>query len=182
MRRALCTALLGLTLAGCGVPAAVGTSSNNTDDGSVLVEAQYPQCGEMGHRIYRYLLTGDNEGMPDLDGVYAGLVGTTKPIARQTANEYISQCDAEINRAESRRLADERAAAEEAARQDRMTESCAAVHGTRMNYALDPDPRGSYCASRIWRSDPECFQWMSFTRSGAIDQRSIDLQPAKCVR
>jgi hypothetical protein len=92
-----------LLLAGCGLthsvpgePGQPGEAAAPAMAGqSTVVAAQYPQC-DVGPVILRYLETGDNQGQPQLDLLFADRVGVPAPEARAIASQYIADCDEQL--------------------------------------------------------------------------------------
>jgi hypothetical protein len=66
-----------------------------TDEG--LTPGRHPEYAELGPLVLRYLITGNDEGHPELDDTYADAVGVSVPVARAKANEASAACDGAID-------------------------------------------------------------------------------------
>lgn len=146
MRAATFCVVLAAMLAGCSsAPSPDRSEAQSTRarssspppaiDASTLVPAQYPDC-DRGEQILRYLTTGDNGGVPELDQAFADYVGVAAPLARAVASDWIDACNARSAEAEASLAAEASRAAESAAAARREAEvkatterSCAAIGG-----------------------------------------------------
>jgi len=188
---------LGLTLTGCGAATKEApVVEPQTSDGQALIATQYPECAAWGERVYRYLITGNNQGLPELDNAYALFVGAEPPVARAMTNEAISECSAnevelEASRAQALadaqraaddaarkereardRAAQQRQAAEEQARLDRVkAENCAAIHGEVANDGTCRLVRGTLPGNL------SCNAWLSFKPDGTVSREWMDGNP-----
>ncbi|MDP9471522.1 MAG: hypothetical protein M3Q71_12785 [Chloroflexota bacterium] len=116
------------------------------EEDNPLVPARYPDC-DRGEQFLRYLATGDNGGVPDLDQLFAEYVSVPEPQARALASDWIEACNAQYAEqeaaessaqaeADASAAADASQAAEASAEAGRAAEvratmerSCAAVGG-----------------------------------------------------
>ena len=95
----LLSAVTGLMLTGCTPP---GTTSSGptstltpqavTGESGALVRARHVECN-FGPKVMKYLATGDNQGDPRLDKIFASHVGASAPEARQIVDDAIEKCD-----------------------------------------------------------------------------------------
>jgi len=139
--------------------------------GNVLVAAQYPQC-DQGAEILAYLESGNNNGDPELDRVFASYVGVSAPQARALAGQWIEACDTQqvqMEMAEAAAQAEAAASAAEVRREAAVnaerTRSCAAIGG-------EADIAGDLCRAPAAAGEDCRFAWIYFTAEGAIDQES----------
>ncbi len=88
------------------------TTASPTPDTTTngLVAARYSQC-DFGSQILKYLATGDNQGISDLDKNFASYVGTTGPRARAIADASIEQCNKQADDAAAAQAAQASASA-----------------------------------------------------------------------
>lgn len=107
--RLLVCILAVLALSACGEPSSSHSSSSESPTVSAtvappsataaadngLVAAAHAKCN-VGAKILHYLATGDNQGDPQLDILYARDVGTSLPQARSIASQNIQRCDANL--------------------------------------------------------------------------------------
>jgi len=120
-------------------PASHGTGANG------LTAARYSQC-DQGALIMQYLVSGDNQGNPDLDKNFGTYVGATGPRARAIADAAIEQCnkqgdDDAAAQATAQASAQAQASANAQTAQDDhlatvQQQSCAAIGGTINMFAL----------------------------------------------
>lgn len=139
--------------------------------GNVLVAAQYPQC-DRGAEILAYLESGNNNGDPELDRVFASYVGVSAPRARALAGEWIEACDTQqvqMQSAEAAAQAEAAASAAQARHEAEVTaertRSCAAIGG-------EADHAGDLCRAPAAAGEDCRFAWLYFTAEGTIDQES----------
>lgn len=175
---------LALLAAGCAYssPGTVDGDSlpgtpQSDDTVGTLVKARHPEC-DVGHTVMEYLASGDNQGSPSLDLLFADSVGVSQPQARAITSEYIQQCDAQADQAdvtaaqEQARVADEARTAEAArAVSAQEQQACDAIDGR-----YDADDRRCYSTAT---DDPACIlfgepQYLSFT-NGAIESESYGI-------
>jgi len=105
-----------------------------------LVAARYSQC-DFGSQILKYLATGDNQGISDLDKNFASYVGTTGPRARAIADASIEQCN---------KQADDAAAAQAAQASTSASASAQAVQDQKLSAwksSRAPPSAGNYPAA-----------------------------------
>lgn len=139
--------------------------------GNTLVPAQYPVC-DRGAQILAYLESGNNNGDPELDRVFASYVGVPAPQARALAGQWIEACDKQqiaVEMAEAAAQAEVAASAAEARQEAAVTaertRSCAAIGG-------ETDHDGDLCRAPAATGEDCRFAWVYFTAEGTIDQES----------
>jgi len=142
-------------------------------EGNTLIPAQYPVC-DQGAEILAYLESGNNNGDPELDRVFASYVGVPAPQARALAGQWIEACDEqqiEMEMAEAAAQAEAAASSAEARRESAVTaertRSCAAIGG-------EADHDGDLCRAPAAAGEDCRFAWVYFTAEGTIDQESYD--------
>jgi len=140
-------------------------------EGNTLIPAQYPVC-DRGAQILAYLESGNNNGDPELDTVFASYVGVPAPQARALAGQWIEACDEQqivVEMAEAAAQAEIAASAAEARQEAAVTaertRSCAAIGG-------EADHDGDLCRAPAAAGEDCRFAWVYFTAEGTIDQES----------
>ncbi|WP_144627448.1 hypothetical protein [Arthrobacter woluwensis] len=99
--------LTGLLLTGCtspGNPSSAPTIAETpqavSHGSGALVHARHGECN-FGPKVMKYLATGDNQGDPRLDKMFAGHVGAPGPEARQIVDDAIEKCDGAADQREA---------------------------------------------------------------------------------
>ena len=175
------------------LPATSGSSpSTPTASGNGLVRAVHEKC-DVGDKILQYLASGDNQGDPQLDILFASDVGASLPRARSLASQYIQQCDARLFQQEaqqesaqastsakaSRAAAEAHASAlaeqEKAARLTIKKQACAAIGGTvRESQSLEDLCVSATPDRASDGSGPSCsYAQIAFQPDGTLSSKDI---------
>jgi hypothetical protein len=62
-----------------------------------VIKATHPQC-DRGQKIFHYITTGDSQGDSQLSVAFSKYLGAPAEKARSIANQYVQQCDANLDK------------------------------------------------------------------------------------
>lgn len=144
-------------LTGCASPGNTGsaptiaqTPQAVSDGSGALVRARHVECN-FGPKVMKYLATGDNQGDPRLDKIFARHVGAPGPEARRIVDDAIEKCDGAADDREAAQASASASAESAAAKASAEAQASASADAARANLLAKERPA---CAAMGGRLNP----------------------------